>query len=203
MDRINGAKTGVERRGFAGAGRAGDQHDPVRLKDDLTQGLFVLGRKAQLVQGEKNLSPRQQSQRNALAIDGWHRRNPDVDFLTLDADVDAAVLRQTLLGNIHSRHDFHAGNQRCLITLELRRHRCLVQNAVDAVADPQFILRRFEVNVRGTVLVGFPDNLIDEFDDAGFLVAFGDFLILAYQQFNRLVLGKFIERFGPDSVILL
>src|SRR5206468_1908163 len=152
--------------------------------------------------GEKNLPARQQAQRNAFAVNGRHRRNADVDFLALDADVDASVLRQALLGNVHSRHDLHAGDERRLITLELRRHRRLVQYAVDAVADAQFVFSRLEMNVRGTVFVGLPDDLIDELDNAGFLVAFGDFLVFAHQQFDRLVLGQFIERFGADPVIL-
>ena len=202
MHRIDGAKAGVKRGGFAGAGWAGHQHDAVRLQDDLAQGLFVLGGKTQLVQGEKNLPARQQAQRNAFAVNGRHCRNADVDFLALDADVDASVLRQAFLGNVHSRHDLHAGDERRLITLELRRHRRLVQNAVDAVADAQFVFRRLEVNVRGAVFVGLPDDLIDELDDARLLVAFGDFLVLAHQQFDRFVLGQFIERFGADPVIL-
>ena len=77
---------------------------------------------------------------------------------------------------------------RRLKPLQLRRHRRLVQDAVNAVADAQFVLLRFEVNVRGAVLVGFPDDLVDELDDAGFLVALGDFLV-ADQQFQRFVLA--------------
>ena len=64
----------------------------------------------------------------------------------------------------------------------------LVQDAVNAVADAQLVLRRLEVDVRRAVLVGFPDDLVDELDDAGFLVALGDFLVLADEQFQRLVL---------------
>ncbi len=52
-----------------------------------------------------------------------------------------------------------------------------MQNAVDAVTDAQFVFGRFKVNVRRAVFEGFPDDLVDEFDDAGFLVAFGNFLV--------------------------
>ena len=91
--------------------------------------------------------------------------------------------------------------KRRLIALELRRHRCLVQNAVDAVADAQFVFGRLKMNVRRAVLVSFPDDLVDELDDAGFLVAFGDFLVFADQQFERLVLGDFIEGFRAHAVV--
>ena len=63
-----------------------------------------------------------------------------------------------------------------------------MQDAVDAVADAQFVFGRLEMNVRRAILERFPDDLVDELDDAGFLVAFGDFLVLADEQFDRLVL---------------
>ena len=101
------------------------------------------------------------------------------------------------------RHDLDARDERGLVALQLRRHRRLVQDAVDAVADAQLVLRRLEMNVRRAVLEGLPDDLVDELDDAGFLVALGDFLVLADQQFERLVLGHLVERFGADAVVLL
>jgi len=52
-----------------------------------------------------------------------------------------------------------------------------MQNAVDAIPNAQLVLGRLEVNVRRAVFISFPDDLVDEFDDAGFLVALGDFLI--------------------------
>ena len=54
-----------------------------------------------------------------------------------------------------------------------------MENAVDAIADAQFVFRRLEVDVRRAVFERFPHDLIDEFDDAGFLVAFGDFFVFA------------------------
>src|SRR5438477_3100922 len=101
VHRIDGAEAGVKSGGFAGASRAGPEHDAVRLQDDLAQGLLVLRGKTELVQCEKNLPARQQTQRNAFTVNGRHRRNADVDFLALNADVDASVLRQAFLGNVH------------------------------------------------------------------------------------------------------
>ena len=161
------------------------------------------GEKPELVQAQEDLAAREQPQRDALAIDRRHRGNADVNFLALDAHVDAPVLRQALLGDVHARHDLDAGDQRGLVALELRRHRRLVQDAVNAVADAQLVFRRLEMNVRRAVLERLPDDLVDELDDAGFLVALGDFLVLAHQQFERLVFGHLIERLGADAVILL
>ena len=59
------------------------------------------------------------------------------------------------------------------------------------------------MNVRRAVLVRFPDDLVDELDDAGLLVALGDFLVLADEQFERLSSSAdLIKRFGADAVIL-
>src|ERR1043166_5425050 len=104
---------------------------------------------------------------------------------------------------VHAAHDLDAGDQGGLIAFELRGHRRLVQDAVNAVADAQLILRRLEMDVGRAVLVGFPDHLVDEFDDAGFLVALGDFLVFADEQFQRLVFGQFIQSFCAHAVILL
>ncbi len=66
------------------------------------------------------------------------------------------------------------------------------------------VLSRFEVNVGGSILERFPDDLVDELDDAGFLVAFGDFLVFADEQLERFViLGEFVEGLGADAIVFL
>src|SRR5713226_1326491 len=202
LHRVDRAQERIKRSGFSRAGGPRDQHDAVWLDDDLADRVFFHRRKTELVQAEKDFAAGQQTERHALAVNRRHRRNANVDLLPLDAHVDAAVLRQTLLRDVHSRHHLDAGDDRGLVTLQLRRHRGLVQNAVNAVADAQFVLRRLEMDVGRAVLKRLPDNLIDEFDDARFLVAFRDLLVLAHEQLDRLVLGQFIEGFRADSVIL-
>jgi hypothetical protein len=54
------------------------------------------------------------------------------------------------------------------------------------------VLARLKVNIRGTILERFPDDLVHELDDAGFLVRLGDFLFI-HQQFQRfVVLSHFV-----------
>ena len=60
-----------------------------------------------------------------------------------------------------------------------------MQDAVDAISDAQFVFGRLKVNVGGAILVGLPDDLIDELDDAGFLVALGNFLVDWKVQVNQ------------------
>ena len=72
----------------------------------------------------------------------------------VDADLDAAVLRQALLGDVQVAENLDARNDRRLKALDLRRHRHLLQHAVDAVADAQLVFERLEVNVGGAQLDG-------------------------------------------------
>ncbi len=78
-----------------------------------------------------------------------------------------------------------------------------MQNAVNAVANAQFILRRLKVYVRRAVLERLPDDLVDEFDDAGLLIVLGDFLVVGDFQLHRFVNAHFIERFGADAIVFL
>src|SRR3974390_2666415 len=65
------------------------------------------------------------------------------------------------------------------------------------------ILRRLEMDVRRAVFERFPDDLVDELDDAGLLVAFGDFFVGGQIQFHRSGLSHFIQRFGAFSISAL
>ena len=112
-------------------------------------------------------------------------------------------MREALFGDVHAGHDLDAGDQGGLVALQLGRHGRLVQDAVNAVADAQLVLRRLEMDVRGAVLEGLPYNLVDKLDDAGFLVAFGDLLVLDQQLQRLVVLGDFVECFRAHAVELL
>ena len=49
--------------------------------------------KAQFIKAKKNFTASQQSQTDAFAIDRWDGGHTDIDFFTLDANVDASILR--------------------------------------------------------------------------------------------------------------
>ena len=59
------------------------------------------------------------------------------------------------------------------------------------------------MNIRGAIFERFPNDLVDELDDTGFLVAFGDFLVVGDLQLHRVAIAHFIERFGADTVVFL
>ena len=62
-------------------------------------------------------------------------------------ELDAAVLRQALLGDVQLGHDLQARDDRRLEVLDLRRDRGFHQHAVNAVADAQLVLERLDVDV--------------------------------------------------------
>ena len=102
VNRVDRAEKRVERGRFAGTGRAGDQQNAVRLDDDFANARSSSGgENPSLSRLKKDFAARQQTQRNAFAINRRHRRNADIDFLALDADVDASVLRQAFFGDVH------------------------------------------------------------------------------------------------------
>ena len=77
--------------------------------------------------------------------------------------LDAAVLRQPLLGDVEARHDLHARDDRVAI-LQRRRHDRL-QLAVDAEPDPHLFLVRLDVDVARALLNGRQHQRVDELDD--------------------------------------
>ncbi|MCY1413758.1 hypothetical protein D9M71_291950 [compost metagenome] len=67
--------------------------------------------------------------------------------MVLDPDVEAAVLRQALLGDVQAGHDLQAHDQRRDDAGFLDQ--LLVEHAVDALAQAQDLLVRLDVDVRG------------------------------------------------------
>ena len=95
--------------------------------------------------------------------------------MAADGQADAAVLRDPLLGDVEVPHDLeardHSGDH------APRNGRGVVQDAVDAVADPHLLAVGLEVNVRGAFLDALGDHAVDELDDrclAGRLADLGD-----------------------------
>ena len=95
-----------------------------------------------------------------------------VDAVVLEADLDAAVLRQPLLGDVELRHDLDARGDR-IAELHRRLHD-VVENAVDAVADAQLLLVRLDVDVAGALLDRRHQDDVHQLDDRRFLALLGE-----------------------------
>ena len=160
----------VQRGRLAGAGRAGDQDDPVRLVDQFVHGVLrgVFHAEGGQVQAARLLV--EQAQDDAFAVPGGHRRHAHIDRAAGDAQRDSAVLRQALLGDVELGHDLDARND------QRRKHAARLQhlahNAVDTETDAEAVLVGFDVHVRGAVFHGFGQYGVDEADDGRVIVAF-------------------------------
>ncbi len=99
----------VERIRLAAAGRPGDEHHAPRLADGGLQLRQRLGVEAELRHVEHQLVLVEQTQHDLLAKQRRQAGDAEVNFLrgAVDGkpDLDAPVLRQPLLGDIHLRHD--------------------------------------------------------------------------------------------------
>ena len=99
-----------------------------------------------------------------LAVHRRHDRDAEVDRAAAHAQLEAAVLRHALLGDVELRHDLDARNDRAVVPLVDRVHR-LVEHAVDPVLDDDDVLLRLDVDVRGAALDRVEDDRVDELDD--------------------------------------
>jgi hypothetical protein len=110
-----------------------------------------LGLEAEFRHVEHQLALVEQAHDDLFAEQGRQARDTEVDVLGLavvaEANLDAAVLRQALLGDVQLRHDLDArGNG--VAHLQRRRHD-VVEDAVDAVADAVFLFVGLDVNIAG------------------------------------------------------
>ena len=82
----------------------------------------------------------------------------------LVADAETAVLGDAALGDIELAHDLDARNDGGVPVLGDGRHG-VVEHAVDAVLDDDFLIARFDVDVARAALEGVEDGGIDQLDD--------------------------------------
>ncbi len=128
----------------------GHQDDAVGLLDQLVPRLEQIVGHPQLLQVELHDRAVQNSQHDALAEHGRQGRDPDVDFVAAQSELDPAVLRQPPLGDVEIRHDLDAARDRR--GQVARRGHQLVEHPVDPVSHLVFFLERLEVDVRSLVL---------------------------------------------------
>src|SRR5437879_12894246 len=77
-------------------------------------------------------------------------RNAKVDMATGDIFLNASVLRQSSLGDVHIRHHFDARDDREREMSGRRRH--FIERAVYPITDLEFVFERLEMNVARAVL---------------------------------------------------
>ena len=150
----------VQRRRLAAARGTGREHDAVRARDHLAEQLERVGGHAELRQRDAALLLVEQAQHHALAAQRGHGRDAHVHLAVLQAQADAAVLRQPPLGDVELRHDLDAADDR---GREVRRRRGRgLQHAVHAIAHVQAVGVALEVHVRGARLERLDQQQVHE-----------------------------------------
>src|SRR5208283_1311829 len=140
---------GIKRGGFAAAGGAGDEDDAVRQLEHAAETVQFAPGHVQFAHAAQRRVLPEQAHDHRLAVQHGNDGNTDVHLGLVNAHADTAVLRQAFLGDVEVAQNFDAGNDGGLEALELRGYGDVLQHAIDAIADAEFILEGFEVDVRG------------------------------------------------------
>ena len=149
-------KRGVERGRLTATGRAGHEQNAVRLRQRFFELRKDVRRETELFKVQLHAALVENTHHDALAVHRGHGGDAKVDVFALQAQPNAAVLRQAALGDVKVRHDFdarnHGGGE------ALGRRFDFVQHAIDAVANDEAILERLDVNVGGATVKRVGDD---------------------------------------------
>ena len=163
LRRTNHRQGRVKRGGLPAAGRSGDEHQPMRPREDFPHRSKQLLANAQVVQLEGNVPLIEDTHHDLLAQHRGQRRDADVNLSPFGLDLDAAVLRLASLGDVHFAHDLHAAHNR-RVQIHPRAHQ-LLQPAVYPNANVYVRLARLDVNVAGLLLHGAEQDIVDQVHD--------------------------------------
>ena len=153
---------GVERGGFTRAGRAGDQHNAVRLVHQLVYLVKGNALHAELFKIETARILIQQTQHHAFAMAGRQGRDTHIHRTTRQSQRDTPILRQAFFGNVQLGHNFetrhHCGMQGAV------RLDHILQCAVNTVTHDRAGFKRLDVDVRSIVTHGLGQQGVNHAD---------------------------------------
>ena len=125
----------------------------------------VIGGHAEFIEGVDAGAFVEESQHGAFAVGGGDGADAEVDFARADIDRTSSVLGEAFFGDIHPSHHFNSGDDHGQDVCVQREH--VVQDAIDAVADIDFLLEGMDMDVRSSQLQGSKENIVDQTDDRG------------------------------------
>ena len=137
----------------------------MHLVERLDETLERCALEAERLEVERHAALVEDPHHHALAVHRGNGGHAQVDFLALDAQLDAPVLGQAALRDVERRHDLHARDHRG--RQAPRRRFGLVQHAVDAVAHDQAILERLDMDVGRARLECLGEQQVHEANDRG------------------------------------
>ena len=165
VDGVDLVEAGVEGCCFARTGRTADNEDAVWFFDDLDDEIVDLRWHLEGFQFELDGASVKHAEHDALPELGGQAGDTQVDDLVSDLPLDSPVLRNPPLGDVEIRHHLDAGGDGKRKVARRRLH--LVEGAIDAVADLEFLLEGLEVNVARLRLDGAVEDEVDVADDGG------------------------------------
>src|SRR6185312_11935769 len=130
----------------------GDQHNAVRLVDDLAKKGEKHGVHADAIEGQADVGAIENADNDAFAEEGRQDADAHIDGVAADVEFDAAVLGKPALGDVQVRHDLDAAGDGGGEVPRRRNH--LIQHAVAPVPHLVFVFERLEMHVRGVVADG-------------------------------------------------
>ena len=117
----------------------------------------------QPVQIQDDPFPVQDADHHALPEEVGQRRDPEVDVPPLVLEAETPVLGEAPFGDVHPGHNLEAGQDRRLQALGGRLR--VKEHAVLAVAHPELVLKRLQVNVAGPDLDGPGNQQVHQLND--------------------------------------
>ena len=133
-----------------------------------------------------------------FAVHARHDRHAEVDGLARHLQLEAAVLRHALLGDVELGHDLDARDDRRMELFGDRPHRRL-QHAVDAVLHVHRVVAGLDVDVARAPLNGREDGRIHQLDDRADVARQtldGQVLVevvVVFEQLDLEAFGRFLE----------
>ncbi len=137
--------------------------------DEALHQRLVIGVQAQLLQIQASGLFVQQTHHHPLAVGGGHGGDAYIHGAAGDAQGDATILGQALLGNIEACHHLDTrGDQRCQHPLGAQH---FAHDTVDAQAHHHMTLVGLDMDIRGALLNGLGEQGIDETNNGGIVLA--------------------------------
>jgi hypothetical protein len=169
--RLHRPQRRAQRRRLPAAGGADDQNHPVLMAEELAHLFERRRRHPDLLDRRHALAVIEDAHHHFLAKERPQSGHAEVDFgAVLGGRAQPAVLRQPLLGDVHTRHDLQARDQSLMHPL--RQVHDLLEQAVEAMPDEDTLFHRLDVDVARLALDRALDDEIDQVDDWRRLAAF-------------------------------
>ena len=167
--RLHLAQRGVERRRLAAPGRTGDEHEPLALLEQRADAREVGVAEADRVEGAEAGAAVEDADDDLLAVRRRESRYAQIDDGAAHGDAGATVLRAHADRRCRARRG--SSRARRATARGSREQARLTEHAVDAMADGDPFLFGLDVDVARARLDPLGEELIDERDRGGRIVA--------------------------------